>query len=62
MLNNNQREFLIYHYKVYLTNRYNNDPVGGFEDMSDLFKDLADSDPKLKEMMDEMYEQLDNDG
>ena len=30
--------------------------------MSDLFKDLADSDPKLKEMMDEMYEQLDNDG
>lgn len=62
MLNNNQREFLIYHYKVYLTNRYKNDPVGGFEDMSDLFKDLADSDPKLKEMMDEMYEQLDNDG
>lgn len=61
MLNNNQRECIAFHYKAYLENRYNFDPVGGFEDVRDLFIDLAGSDPKLKEMLDEVYEELDTD-
>lgn len=43
------------HYHFYCLNRANGDPVGGFEDLDALFKDLASADPKLKEMLDEEF-------
>lgn len=57
------REIISFHYHKYCENRANGDPVGGYEDINSLFKDLANSDPKLKEMLEEEFESVfpDND-
>lgn len=60
-MNNYQRGIIAYHYKEYLQNRCNGDPVGGFEDIRYMFKSLAESDPKLKEVMDDIFDRFDND-
>lgn len=46
------------HYHFYCLNRANCDPVGGFEDVNQLFRDLAVDDPKLKEMLEEEYDSI----
>lgn len=46
------------HYHIYCLNRVNCDPVGGYEDVAKLFRDLAADDPKLKEMLDEEYNSI----
>ncbi len=58
-----ERVTIATHYHIYCVNRANGDPVGGYEDINYLFKDLADSDPRLKEMLEEEYESVfsDND-
>lgn len=56
----NERVTIAMHYHQYCLNRANFDPVGGFEDVGDLFKELAASDPKLKEMLDEEFESVFN--
>ena len=43
------------HYHIYCLNRANGDPVGGYEDIRQLFEDLAESDPKLKEMLENEF-------
>lgn len=60
-MNNTQRGIICYHYKEYLQNRVNGDPVGGFEDIKTLFSGLAETDQKLKEVLDEIYDRFDND-
>ena len=52
-MNSNDRVTIATHYHIYCQNRANGDPVGGFEDIRELFRDLAASDPKLKELFDE---------
>lgn len=51
------------HYHYYCLNMAKADPVGGFEDINNLFKDLASDDPRLKEMLDEEFTKIftDND-
>ncbi len=56
----NERVTIAMHYHLYCLNRANFDPVGGFEDVGDLFKELAASDPKLKEMLDDEYNSIFN--
>ena len=58
-MNNTQRGIICYHYKQYLQNMINKDRIGGFEDIECMFESLADSDDKLKEVMDEIYKRLD---
>lgn len=48
-MNNPEREIIAYHYKRYCENRANGDPVGGYEDIRQLFIDLANDDIKLAE-------------
>ena len=62
-MNFKERITIATHYHIYCLNRANGDPVGGYEDINALFKDLASSDPKLKEMLDEEFESVfsDND-
>lgn len=48
-MNNSERQTIAFHYKVYCQNRASGDPVGGYEDMKDLFSDLAKGDSKLAE-------------
>lgn len=56
----NERVTIAMHYHQYCLNRANCDPVGGFEDVGDLFKKLAASDHKLKEMLDDEYNSIFN--
>ena len=53
-----ERITILVHYRFYCLNRANFDPVGGLEDVGQLFKDLAENDPKLKEMFDEEYNSI----
>lgn len=55
-MNNRERDIIAYHYKKYCENRVNSDPVGGYEDVRQLFRDLADDDSKLAEQ----YEEIEN--
>ena len=48
------------HYQIYCLNRAGGDPVGGYEDINQLFKDLTKSDPKLKEMLSEEFNSVFN--
>lgn len=50
-----ERVLVATHYHIYCLNRANGDPVGGYEDINQLFKDLAKSDPKLKKMLNEEF-------
>ncbi|MBD5357341.1 MAG: hypothetical protein HDR88_10110 [Bacteroides sp.] len=59
-MNKTEREKIAYHYKVYCHNRANGDPVGGYEDMRDLFKDLANGDAKLAEEFKEIESEIFN--
>lgn len=58
-----ERVTIAVHYHYYCLNRANCDPVGGFEDINQMFKDLAADDERLKEMLEEEYESVfsDND-
>lgn len=55
-MNNRERDIIAYHYKKYCENRANGDPVGGYEDVRQLFIDLADDDSKLASQ----YEEIEN--
>lgn len=55
-----ERVTIAAHYHLYCLNRAAGDPVGGYEDIGELFKDLAASDPKLKEMLDHEYDSIFN--
>lgn len=55
-MNNRERDIIIYHYKRYCENRVNGDPVGGYEDVRQLFIDLANNDSKLATQ----YEEIEN--
>ena len=51
----NERVIIATHYHIYCLNRAGDDPVGGYEDINQLFTELAKSDPKLKEMLNEEF-------
>lgn len=55
-MNNRERDIITYHYKRYCENRVNGDPVGGYEDVRQLFIDLANNDSKLATQ----YEEIEN--
>ncbi len=53
-----ERVIIATHYHIYCLNRANCDPVGGYEDINQLFKDLSASDSELKQMLDEEFESV----
>ena len=50
-MNFKERVTVATHYHIYCLNRANGDPV----DIRQLFEDLAESDPKLKEMLENEF-------
>lgn len=57
-MNNTDRATIAYHYARYCKNRANGDPVGGFEDINELFSDLRKEDKSLKEVFKEIEEEI----
>lgn len=53
-----ERLIIASHYYQYCLNRANGDPVGGYEDINYLFRDLTKLDPKLKEMLETEYDSV----
>ena len=53
-----ERIIIASHYHQYCLNRVNGDPVGGYEDINQLFRDLKKLDPKLKEMLETEFDSV----
>ena len=57
-MNNTDRATIAYHYRRYCANRANGDPVGGFEDIKELFTDLRGDDERLRDVFEEIEKDI----
>lgn len=57
-MNQKQREIIVDAYEQYITNGMRGDPVGGFSDIEELFRELKKTDQKLCEEMEERFNEI----
>ena len=57
-MNQKQREIIVDAYEQYITNGMRGDPVGGFSDIEELFRELKKTDKKLCEEMEERFDEI----
>jgi hypothetical protein len=55
-----QRELIVQNYIMHLDNGHRGDPAGAYNDIRDFFRDLINTDEKLKEMADDEREEWEN--
>ena len=57
-MNQTQREIIVDAYEQYIKNGMRGDPVGGFSDIEELFRELKKTDQKLCEEMEERFNEI----
>ena len=57
-MNKTQREIIVDAYERHITNGMRGDPVGGFSDIEELFRELKKTDQKLCEEMEERFNEI----
>lgn len=57
-MNTKQREIITDAYEQYIRNGMRGDPVGGYSDIADLFKQLRETDSKLDKEMEDRYNEI----